>query len=47
MRIDKENPNWENRDRFILSKGHGVWLIILLYVKAGLLKDELKTFEKR
>ena len=23
MRIDKENPKWEERDRFILSKGHG------------------------
>ena len=22
MRIDPKNPNWEERDRFILSKGH-------------------------
>jgi len=22
MRIDSKNPNWENRDRFVLSKGH-------------------------
>ncbi len=22
MKIDKKNPNWEERDRFILSKGH-------------------------
>ncbi|MBQ8026921.1 MAG: transketolase, partial [Clostridia bacterium] len=22
MHLDKENPNWEDRDRFILSKGH-------------------------
>lgn len=22
MRINKENPLWEDRDRFILSKGH-------------------------
>ena len=22
MKIDKKNPNWEGRDRFIVSKGH-------------------------
>ena len=22
MRLDKKNPNWDERDRFILSKGH-------------------------
>jgi transketolase len=22
MNIDPKNPNWENRDRFVLSKGH-------------------------
>ena len=22
MRIDPQNPQWENRDRFVLSKGH-------------------------
>ncbi|MBW8381767.1 MAG: transketolase, partial [Youngiibacter sp.] len=22
MRLDPKNPNWEDRDRFILSKGH-------------------------
>ena len=24
LRFDKSNPRWEGRDRFILSKGHGV-----------------------
>ena len=24
LRIDPQNPQWEERDRFILSKGHGV-----------------------
>ncbi|MEM2970058.1 MAG: transketolase, partial [Candidatus Bathyarchaeia archaeon] len=24
MRIDPKNPNWEDRDRFVLSKGHSV-----------------------
>ena len=22
MNVDPENPGWENRDRFVLSKGH-------------------------
>jgi transketolase len=31
MRIDPQNPRWENRDRFILSKGHAcpVWYAAL------------------
>ncbi len=31
MRIDPENPNWPDRDRFILSKGHAcpVWYAAL------------------
>ena len=24
MRLDPKNPEWPDRDRFILSKGHGV-----------------------
>jgi len=24
LNYDVKNPEWENRDRFILSKGHGV-----------------------
>src|SRR4051812_8229516 len=23
LRVDPANPNWEERDRFLLSKGHG------------------------
>ena len=22
LRVDPENPHWEDRDRFVLSKGH-------------------------
>lgn len=31
MRVDPENPRWEDRDRFILSKGHAcpVWYAVL------------------
>ena len=24
MRVDPQNPKWEDRDRFVLSKGHTV-----------------------
>lgn len=33
MRLDPQNPKWENRDRFILSKGH---CCPVLYVALGL-----------
>ena len=31
MRLDPENPDWPDRDRFILSKGHAcpVWYVCL------------------
>ena len=47
MRIDKNNPNWEDRDRFILSKGHACLAYYAALCEIGyILKDELKTFEK-
>ena len=33
MNLDKSNSNWEDRDRFILSKGHFVLLIMQLFVR--------------
>ncbi len=47
MNIDKKNPNWENRDRFILSKGHACLAYYSALSEIGFIKkDELKTFEK-
>ena len=47
MRIDKSNPNWENRDRFILSKGHACLAYYSALCEVGYIsKDELLTFEK-
>jgi len=47
MRIDKENPKWEERDRFILSKGHACLAYYAALCEVGYIsKEELKTFEK-
>ncbi|NOT14169.1 MAG: transketolase [Methylotenera sp.] len=42
------NPNWSNRDRFVLSNGHGSMLIYSLLHLTGyaLPMDELKTFRQ-
>jgi len=47
MRVDPENPEWQDRDRFILSKGHAcaVWYAALAERGFFPLK-ELSTFRK-
>lgn len=45
MKIDVSNPDWEDRDRFILSKGHsGVAYASLLCDLGFNDKEQLKTF---
>lgn len=47
MKIDKKDPEWEDRDRFILSKGHACLAYYAALSEVGYLSDELlKTFEK-
>jgi len=47
MNIDPSNPAWEDRDRFILSKGHGgVGWAAVLGEKGYFDKDLLKNFNK-
>ncbi|WP_321504127.1 transketolase [uncultured Methanoregula sp.] len=47
MKINPENPRWEGRDRFILSKGHGSLGYYTALAEAGLITfEELDTFEK-
>jgi transketolase len=47
MKIDKKNPNWEERDRFILSKGHACLAYYAALCEVGYIsREELKTFEK-
>ncbi len=44
MRIDPENPMWEDRDRFILSKGHAYAALYAALCERGFFdKKELKT----
>jgi len=47
MNLDPKNPKWVNRDRFILSKGHGVLGYYTALSEIGYITEkELKTFEK-
>lgn len=47
LRLDSDNPEWEERDRFLLSKGHGVIGYYAALAEVGYLSlEELATFEK-
>ena len=45
LKVDPANPQWEDRDRFILSKGHAAAGYIPVLAKKGYFPEEtLKTF---
>jgi transketolase len=48
LRHNPKNPKWENRDRFLLSAGHGSMLIYSLLFLTGydLSLDEIKNFRQ-
>jgi transketolase len=47
MKYDSRNPNWHERDRFVISKGHATPLVYSILAKAGFYKgDDLLTFRK-
>ena len=48
MRVDPQNPDWSQRDRFVLSAGHGSMLLYSLLHLTGydLSLDELKNFRQ-
>jgi transketolase len=47
MKYRPDNPRWDGRDRFILSKGHGTLGYYTALAEAGLITyNELSTFEK-
>lgn len=47
MKYDRDNPYWEDRDRFILSKGHGVLGYYTALAAAGIMEDGLlDTFQQ-
>lgn len=47
LRHDPKNPSWEERDRFVLSKGHGCPVLYAALALAGYFpKEELATLRK-
>lgn len=45
---DPNNPEWEGRDRFFLSKGHGAIILYVVLADRGYFpKEELKDFSQR
>ena len=47
LKFDPENPNWINRDRFVLSVGHESALIyVMLYYIGWLELEDLKSFRQ-
>ena len=48
LNYDAQNPRWEKRDRFILSKGHGCLALYALLADKGFFPaEELKNFCKK
>src|SRR5690625_1314414 len=46
LSIDPDKPDWEDRDRFVLSKGHsGIALYVALALRGYFPYDELRTFD--
>lgn len=46
LNIDPENPDWEKRDRFVLSKGHSaIGLYAVLALRGYFPVEEMKTFD--
>jgi transketolase len=48
MKYNPANPHWDNRDRFVLSAGHGSMLLYSLLYLTGfdISMDEIKTFRQ-
>jgi transketolase len=48
LKFDPQNPDWSNRDRFVLSAGHGSMLLYALLHLTGykVSMDEIKSFRQ-
>jgi transketolase len=47
MNIRPDDPHWDDRDRFILSKGHGVLALYTALAEVGLIsEEEFRTFKE-
>ena len=47
LRIDPTNPKWDDRDRFILSKGHAAPVLYAALARRGFFPtEELSTLRK-
>ncbi len=47
MKVDASNPSWEDRDRFVLSKGHTAPALYAVLAEKGFFeKDLIKTLRK-
>ena len=47
MNVDSNNPNWPERDRFVLSKGHAAPILYAALAEKGFFpKEELMTLRK-
>ena len=47
MRVDPKNPHWEDRDRFVLSKGHSAPALYAVLADKGFFpREELKNFRQ-
>jgi transketolase len=47
LRIDPKNPTWEDRDRFILSKGHATIALYAVMAERGFFPvEELSSFDE-
>lgn len=47
MKVDPKNPRWEDRDRFVLSKGHAAPVVYAVLAEKGFFpKEELMKLRK-
>jgi transketolase len=47
LKVDPKNPKWEERDRFILSKGHSsIGLYAILHLRGFMSRETLLTFRQ-